>query len=242
MTRVYTTLRTALILATLTPVGPATTPDTAGGQQLLIEPGVDVVSRFIYRGNRLGDAPQAQPSLTVSYGRLDVGVWGSHPLTYDGSGPDPYKEAIAWVAYEVPLAGGDGGALVPYIQSHYAVSAGSFIDADSHYLQTQLSWIGPETLPLDFMVGVVVYNDPDNSVYMEAGYRTTVGDTGLRLFAGGTPASSPFNGTDEAAFTNVGVAASWALGLGEEADLRVGIDFIVNPHTGEAYPVLGVGL
>lgn len=92
------------------------------------------------------------------------------------------------------------------------------------------------------MVDVGVYNDPDNSVYMEAGYRTTVGSAGLRLFAGGTPAESPFNGTGEAAFTNVGLTASWTLSLSDEADLLVGIDFIVSPHTGEADPVLGVGL
>lgn len=33
-----------------------------------------------------------------------------------------------------------------------------------------------------------------------------------------------------------------ALALSEVTDLGIGIDFIVNPHTGEAYAVLGMGL
>ena len=124
------------------------------------------------------------------------------------------------MAYRIPFA---RGTLIPYVQSHYAVSAGGFLDSDSHFVQ-----------------GVV--NDPENSVYLEAGYRATVGDLGFRLFAGGTPAESPFNGTDEAAFTHVGIATTWPLVIGERITLTLGSQFIVNPNTGEVYPVLSLGV
>ena len=215
--------------------------DLETGPDVAISAAVQITSRFIYRGNRLGDAAQVQPALTLTAGRFDAGLWGSHPMSRDegAAGAPAYKEAIAWVAYRIPLL---GGTLVPYVQSHYSVSAGDFLDADAHFIQTQLSWVGPESLPLDLMTGVVVANDPDNSVYMEAGYSVGIGDLGVRLFAGGTPAASPFNGTDEAALTNVGVSTSWPLELSPGTTVFVGSQFIVNPYTGQVYPVVSLGI
>lgn len=222
-------------------LGAATVPRSAVAQAVRVEPGVEVVSRFIYRGVQLGEAPQVQPSLTLEAGRAAAGIWGSHPLTGDGGdGEGPaYKEAVAWASYTVSVP---FGTLTPYVQSHYDVGAGGFLDGASHRVQTQLSWVGPERVPLDLMVGWVVVNDPDHSVYLEGGWSGAIGELGLRLFAGGTPAASPFNGTDRAAFTNVGLSASWLVSLDEDADLVLSIRFVTNPHTGEVYPVVRVGV
>jgi hypothetical protein len=218
-----------------------------------VDVGVDLVSRFIYRGLNLGEAPQVQPRIALNVENFQVALWSSHPLgqpsdaTYDDVARGTnYREVLFWARYDIPLS---VGTLTPYVQNHYNPNSGQLFDFDgdgdgAHFFQAQLMFAGNERLPLDAMIGWVFYNDPGDSIYLEAGYRFGVSGVDFRAFAGGVPGESPFNGVteDEPAVTNVGLTASRALAITEEYELPVGVSFIFNPYTENAFAVFSVSL
>lgn len=231
---------------------PALDPESEAGPAVTLDIGVDVQSRFIYRGINLGEAPQVQPRLSLYAGNFEVSLWSSHPLSPPADrnrdtpslrGPN-YREVLFWVLYNIDVG---VGTLTPYIQNHYNPNAGDLFDFDgdgegAHSFQAQLSFAGDERLPIDAMVGWVFHNDPDNSIYLEGGYRFAVSGLALRTFIGGVPAKSPFNGADEAAITNIGITARRTLPITETYSLPVGVSFIVNPYTENAFAVFSVSL
>lgn len=231
----------------------ATAEAEADASPVELDVAVTLTSRFIYRGINLGEAPQVQPRVALNAGGFQVALWSSHPIAprTDATENVPvvdrganYREVNFWMRYDIDVG---FGTLTPYVQNHYNPNIGEFSDFDgggdgAHYLQGQLMFSGREELPLDLMVGYVFHNDPGTSVYLEAGYRFAAGDTDLRVFAGGVPDRSPFNGvsTDEAAVTNVGVQASRAIPLTESYALPVGLSFVFNPYLDDAFAAVSV--
>ena len=43
--------------------------------------GVDLVSRYIWRGINVGDAPSVQPSLSLEVRGFEIGAWGAYSLS-----------------------------------------------------------------------------------------------------------------------------------------------------------------
>lgn len=227
-------------------------PSFTAHAQVDVSAGVTLQSRFIYRGINLGEAPQVQPNVALSVGDFTIASWSSHPIAQpsDESVEAPrdnnYREVLFYAFYDIDLG---FGSLSPYVQNHYNPNTGRLFDTDNdgegaHYVQAQLSFTGHEDLPIDAMVGYVFYNDPGKSVYLEGGYRFTVSDLAMRVFAGGVPARSPFNGVSEdtAALTNIGWTATKAIALSDTFSLPVGISFIFNPHLENAFAVFSVSL
>jgi hypothetical protein len=59
--------------------------------------GVDLMSRYIFRGTELGGAsPSIQPSLEYSRGKFTVGLWGAYSTNPTGS-----QEADLYVSYAI---------------------------------------------------------------------------------------------------------------------------------------------
>ncbi|MEM1128566.1 MAG: hypothetical protein AAGI71_18120 [Bacteroidota bacterium] len=215
--------------------------------------GVTLTSRFIYRGLNLGEAPQVQPNITLRVGHFELTGWSSHPIAQaaDESVGSPrqanYREVLFWALYHIDVG---VGTLTPYIQNHYNPNTGRLFDMDdggdgAHFLQAQLMFSGHDGwLPIDAMVGYVVYNDPGRSVYVEAGYRFSVDQVNLRAFAGGVPGKSPFNGVPErgAYITNVGLTATRAIPLTDRFELPLSVGLIFNPYTENAYGVFSLSL
>ncbi len=238
---------------------PALSAHPASGQEaapvVTLDAGVVLTSRFIYRGINLGEAPQVQPRVALSVENFQVGLWSSHPIAprTDASENVPiverganFREVNFWMRYDIDLG---IGTLTPYVQNHYNPNAGAFLNFDgggdgAHFFQSQLMFSGNDELPFDVMVGYVFHNDPDRSVYLEAGYRFGISETDLRVFAGGVPGRSPFNGvfTEEVAVTNVGVSASRSVPLSETFRLPVGFSFVFNPYVETAYAAVRLEL
>lgn len=218
-----------------------------------LDAGVTLTSRFIYRGINLGEAPQVQPRVSLNVENFQLALWSSHPIAPRTDASENvaiverganYREVNFWMRYDFDVG---IGTLSPYVQNHYNPNAGDFLNFDgggdgAHFLQGQLMFSGHEALPLDLMVGYVFHNDPERSVYLEAGYRFTAGRTDLRVFAGGVPGRSPFNGvsTDEAAVTNIGVSASRTIPLTESYGLPLGLAFVFNPHLEDAFAAVSL--
>jgi hypothetical protein len=236
MNRNRRNLRPLLLAAALCAAAPAT-PSLA--QEIRLVPAADVVSRFIYRGIDLGDAPQIQPSLRLEVDRFQAALWGSTPIAPPADPVDgfTYRETVGWLSYSIDVG---VGTLTPYVQNHYNPRGGRFFDfREAHRFQAQLGFVGAD-LPVDAMVGWVFLNDPYNSVYLEAGYRFHIQELPLRFWVGGTPARSPFNAAERAAVTNVGIAATYAVPITDQFALPLGVRFVLNPHTEESFSVFSV--
>lgn len=231
---------------------------TGGGGEapaVTLDAGVTLTSRFIYRGINLGEAPQVQPRVALGVGSFEVALWSSHPLAPRTDESENvavverganYREVNLWMRYDIDVG---IGTLTPYVQNHYNPNAGAIFDVagggeGAHYLQGQLMFSGNAELPVDLLVGYVFHNDPERSVYLEAGYRFAVSETDVRVFAGGVPGRSPFNGvtTDEAAVTNVGVSADRVVRISESFGLPVGFSFVFNPYLEDAFAAVRISL
>jgi hypothetical protein len=227
--------------------------DEEAAPLVTLDAGVTLASRFIYRGLNLGEAPQIQPRLSLYAENFELSLWSSHPFAQpaDQNVATPrgnnYREVLFWARYDIDL--GEAGTLTPYVQNHYNPNVGKLFDFDddgegAHVLQAQLMYGGPDSFPVDALVGYAFYNDPGRSVYLEGGYTFDAGVLDVRAFAGGVVGKSPFNGVDEdePAITNIGLAASRDLALSETYSVPVGVSFIFNPYLEDAYAVFSVGL
>ena len=86
-------LITGVVLACLTRRAPAKEPATQG-----IEAGVDVLTRYVWRGQLLTADPVVQPSLTFSWNGLSFTAWGSMDTTdiNEESGEEWRIQEIDW--------------------------------------------------------------------------------------------------------------------------------------------------
>lgn len=235
-------------------------PETAATDEapsVSVDAGVTLTSRFIYRGINLGQAPQVQPSLALNVGDFQAAVWSSHPIARPSdqsaetlAGAGNYREVNFWLLYNVDVG---VGTLTPYVQNHYNPNNGPFFDLDNettaHAFQGQLTFRGDErSAPVDAMVGYVFFGndgaDVVGSVYLEGGYSFDVSGLAMRAFAGGVPGRSPFNGVTEsrAQVTNVGLSASRDIRLSDDFSLPLGVQFVVNPYTEDAFAAVSVSL
>lgn len=233
----------------------AAEPDAA--PRVTVDAGVTLTSRFIYRGLNLGQGPQVQPRLALNAGGFQAAVWSSHPVARPAdqsaetlSGAENYREVNVWLLYTLDIG---VGTLTPYVQNHYNPNNGRVSDLDdettAHAFQTQLTFRGDErSAPVDAMVGYVFYGneaaDVEGSVYLEGGYRFAVGDLAVRTFVGGVPGRSPFNGVTDSGphVTNVGLSAARSLQITDGFSLPLGVAFVVNPYTEDAFAAVNVSL
>jgi hypothetical protein len=224
----------------------------ATGPTVSLDVGLGLTSRFIYRGINLGEAPQIQPRLSLNVGGFEASLWGSQPIAQasDASVESPrdanYREVLAWVRYDIDVG---VGTLTPYVQNHFNPNTGRLFDFEgdgegAHFFQGQLMFSGDDELPIDALVGWVFYNDPGESIYIEGGYRFEATGLDMRVFAGGVPGKSPFNGVpeDEVAVTNIGITAGRSLRLSDAFSLPVSVSFIANPYLEDAFAVFSISL
>ncbi len=54
--------------------------------QTSVSGGADFVSRYLWRGLDFGNSFSIQPSLALTSGGFEVGVWGSYPFTNTADG------------------------------------------------------------------------------------------------------------------------------------------------------------
>ncbi|MEL6140129.1 MAG: TorF family putative porin [Bacteroidota bacterium] len=203
------------------------------------------VSRFIWRGLELGDQPHFQPEVTFGWNNFFVGAWASHalsPVAFDESIPG-YKEVIPYIGYTFNFT--SSSSLDVLIMDHYNPNFQNFGDWDDEGR-------GGNTIELrtilkagnfDFLGSVNLYNDTEHSAYLEFGYNFKLpNDFNVRPLVSLTPMESPFNGTDDFAFTQVGVITSKDIKITDHFTVPVKVDFIVNPELDKFYTAFGFGI
>jgi hypothetical protein len=197
-----------------------------------IDIGVDLMSRYVWRGTDYGSSPSIQPSMELGLGGFALGFWGAYTTNLPG-----VQEMDLYASYtfsEVVTIGITDyffpDELFGYDYYDYRK------DSTSHILEGMASFNGLENLPLSLMVGYNFAGDSQNSTYLELGYSFSI----LEVFLG---AGNGFYTTDgNFNVVNVGITVSKDIPITEKFSLPVSASFITNPEAGKVHFVFGISL
>lgn len=222
-------------------------------EKLTVNTGVDLYSRYVWRGMDFGDAPSIQPALSVSYVGFELGAWGAYTLS---SREDKFSEIDFWIGYSHEFENSMSiGAVItdyylPYLgigifnfNNYDAVDAEGDPDPGAHTLELGLSFTGPRSFPVTLSGYVGVYNDAGNNTYFQIDYPFAVGETDLTVFCGAAGGSNENPGaynTEDFAVINVGFSAERSIKMTERFSLPLSLAFILNPNDEISYLVAGV--
>lgn len=200
--------------------------------------GADVVSRYVWRGTDFGESASIQPALSFSAGGFEIGTWASYAMNPESA---DFNEHDLWLSYTTgPLSFG--------VTDYYFPNLGAgFFDFDdngdgAHYIEPFVSFSGPETFPISFYAGYFAYNDPDNSVYLNASYPFVIEEVELSFALGASAVESVMYATDGFGIVEVALAASREVPLTDAFALPISVAYVLNPYAEKSFLVLGVSL
>jgi hypothetical protein len=166
----------------------STMPAT-GQDKLETSAGVDIVSKYVWRGVDQGQAAALQPGLGLSYKGLSLGAWGSTSL----ADPQPYELDFS-LGYSV------GGFSIGITDYYWSGLEGSFFDyhADTHLFEGNLAFTFGEKCPLTLSWNTFFAGKSDQdekgkqqfSTYIEAAYDFSLGGLDFTASIGAAPWTS----------------------------------------------------
>ena len=225
--------------------------------------GVDLASRYVWRGTDYGRAPSIQPALEFSFGKLQVGAWGAFTTSqfFSNDSADYLQETDLYINYDICEA--FSITFTDYFFPNDPLGNNAWYTFDNektgHILEGAITFNGTEKIPISLMVATNFYGDDkydmgekagDNrfSTYIELGYSTNWKGTDLDFFMGGTPnkVDTEMGETgfysDGANVVNIGVTASKEIKVTDSFSIPVSASFITNPNTENIFLVFMLSL
>jgi hypothetical protein len=195
---------------------------------------VDLMSRYVWRGQDYGQTPSMQPGLSASWKDFTLGAWGAYKFT--GSG---FQETDLYVSKSI---GPVTFAIWDYWNFCDTTSNDYFNynkETTAHLFEGQIMLSGGENLPFNLMGSYFFYgSDSTNSIYLELQYLRSIGSVDIMLFAGYQPKGEYY--APKAAFVNLGCTAIKAIKITDNWSLPVTVSLIVNPNIKSANLVAGI--
>lgn len=197
---------------------------------------VDLVSRYIWRGQEYGQAPSIQPGLSATWKDFTFGAWGAYKFTGAGT-----QETDLYLSKSF-------GPLTFALWDYWSFSDTSSMDyfdykqkTTSHSLEAQVMLSGGEKLPFNLLASYFFYGaDTTKSIYLELQYVRSVGSLNMLFFAGFQPKGG-YYGTN-ATFVNLGCTAIKTLKINDHWSLPLSLSLIANPSAKSVYLVAGISL
>jgi hypothetical protein len=208
--------------------------------------GMDLVSRYVWRGIDYGNAPAFQPNASVALAGFEFGVWGSFAFGAPAGAP-PYTENEWYLEYATTTP---AGPLTAGLSDYYYPSNGlKFFNyrgnnEGAHTLELSFNYGGTGEYPLSVLAAVNVYNDTSNSIYLEAGYSFVVEEVSVKAFVGGTEGESAWYEVADKGFRliNVGVTLSRNIPISTSFSLPVSVTVGFNPYAEQSILVFKISL
>jgi uncharacterized protein (TIGR02001 family) len=213
----------------------------AAAQTPTVDTGVDLASRYVWRGADIGDSPSFQPALSVEARGFELGAWGAYSVAHESAAND---EIDFWLSHSTGL-GNDAALTLVVTDYTYPGSGIRLSKSEAHTIETGLSVTGPKKFPLTVAGYVNVSNDDGHNTYFELGWPASAGDVDLQVavgLAGGSTTNPAYYGTDEVAVINTGVTATRKVQVTDSFSLPLTGALIYNPRTEVAHLVVGVSL
>ncbi len=186
--------------------------------------GVDLMSRYVWRGTDFGGSPSIQPSIELSTGGFVLGAWGAYTTNLPGA-----QEADLYTGYSF----GDifGLTLTDYYFPMDDMSDDYFDYDANHSLEIS------GTLTLDkfsLLAGKFFAGADDQSLYFEAGY-----DFGpVNAFIGAGDEVYTTDGDFD--LVNIGIGTSKEIKLTDYFSLPMSGSLILNPDSKSLFMVVGI--
>lgn len=195
---------------------------------------VDLMSRYVWRGQQYGTGPSIQPGLSGTWKNLTIGTWGAYELVASGT-----QETDFYISHTT-------GPFTFAIWDYWSYSENEptdFFDysknTTAHLLEAQIQVSGNEKFPFSILGSYFFYGaDPSKSIYLELQYSKNIQDTELALFAGYQAKGNYY--AEQAAFVNLGCTLSKPVTLTENYSLPLLLSLIVNPDRQSVQLVAGI--
>jgi hypothetical protein len=232
--------------------------------------GVDLMSRYTWRGIDYGAAPSIQPTLAFSKGGFEIGYWGAYSTNVAG-----FQETDLYLGYTFMNDMLSVGIIDYYYPNILALDQDYFNfngDETGHTLEASLAFNGTENLPLSLAIYTCVYgadkvfsdsvlNTTTNmydynakdaySTYIELGYSLEVQDVAVDLYAGyllnGTdvedailPGGCEGFYCDGPGLINLGMTASKEIQITDKWSLPVSSSLVYNAKRQRVFFVFGM--
>ena len=198
-----------------------------------ISSNVDLVSRYIWRGQEYGNDPSIQPGLSATWKDFTLGVWGAYSLNGIGM-----QETDLYLSKEI-------GPLTFSLWDYWSFGDSTLNLFDykrnttQHLLEAQLLLSGGGKLPFNFVMSYLFYGaDPSKSIYLELQYLHSSPLADFQLFAG-YQAKGDYYG-DRHTFVNLGCTVNKSIEITDNWSLPLNLSFIVNPSSKRVYLVAGI--
>jgi hypothetical protein len=197
---------------------------------------VDLVSRYIWRGQEYGQAPSIQPGLSASWKDFTLGAWGAYKFTGAGT-----QETDIYISKNI-------GQITFAFWDYWSFSDTSAMDffnysqkTTSHLLEAQVLLSGGERLPFNLLASYFFYGaDTTKSIYLELQYVHSIGSLDMQFFAGFQP-KGEYYGTN-ATFVNLGCTAIKTIKITDQWSLPLSLSLIANPSAKSVFLVAGISL
>ena len=218
--------------------------------------GADVVSRYVWRGIMINDAPNVQPSITMSIGGFQLGLWGSSTLSKTNTTDDNYAfshevDLSAGYCHELASGLAIGVVATDYYFPNAGIKFGNFNDYDdengagAHTVEAGIIFTGPEVFPINVSAYMNVYNDEGHNSYFQIDYSTKLKDIDLDFIvgaAGGSDKNADYYGTDEFDLINLSLSAHKSIEFSDSFSLPFFVTYTANPKTEINYLLCGFSL
>ena len=186
--------------------------------------GADVASSYVWRGTQFGNGPHVQPWMSLGYGNLELGAWGSVPLTAGDTG----AELDLYVSYDLgPLA-------LTVTNYTFPIAGGAYLDGEGLFEGDYLEVSGSGSVgPIDLTVG---YFTELEALYIEAGF--SIGVVDVAIGYAGEDDSNWY--VSEAGLCNISVGGSKEVKITEDYSLPLFGSLVYNPDAESAFLVFGM--
>lgn len=236
---------------------PAATAETSAAPADRVTLGVDVVSRYVWRGQIYGDAPCIQPWAGVSFAGFTLGAWGSFafaPMRSDTTYVRPgFPDATNTTEVDMSLARSlelPSGTVTATVTAYHFPSVGnSYFEFASdgtggHTVDACVMYRGPASLPLGLCGSVNVYNDDEHAAYVETSWPFKTGSTDVSLTAGAALGKSVWYGVEKSGvhFIQTAVTASKPLKITDAFAPTLKVSWILNPYKERVIVVAALSL
>jgi hypothetical protein len=197
---------------------------------------IDLVSRYIWRGQEYGQSPSIQPGMSATLKDFTLGAWGAYKLSGAGS-----QETDFYLSKSI-------GPLTFAVWDYWSFCDTSSMDffnysgkTTSHQLEAQVLLEGGEKMPFNLLGSYFFYGaDSSKSVYLELQYQRSFETTDMLLFVGFQPKGNYY--ASAAAFVNIGVSLAKEIQVTDHWSLPLNISLIANPSRKSLYLVAGITL
>lgn len=202
--------------------------------------GVDLVSRYLWRGLLYCNSPSIQPYVSFSKSGFTIGSWASY------SALSEYAEVDLFVSF---TAGPVSFSVYDYWATTTEYGDYKYFEWDkketSHQLEASAVYTGPEGFPAVFTLATFFYgadlnasSDQNLSTYFEMAYPFKIGQNATSAFVGFTPAKGIYSEYDYSVM-NIGFNTSKEIEITDKYKLPLKATFAVNPAAERVFLVVG---